>query len=127
MGIQAIPIIGDLINMGSTWIQGKNERLKIKEQAKAKAAQSKVEHKEAWELAALTGAGWRDDYLTLLISIPLIACFVPGGAQWVVDGFNSLHKTPDWYPSLLMVVFGATFGRKELPKVLKNFKEAIKS
>lgn len=126
MGWNAIPIVGDLIEMGSTWLKGKNERLRVKEEAKAKVLQSQVEHKEAWELTALQGAGWKDEYLTVLISIPLIACFIPGGAQWVVEGFDALQGTPDWYPSLLMVVFGATFGRKELPKVLKNFKEAMK-
>lgn len=127
MGLLAgIPIIGDLIDLGRTWIQGRNERAKIAQQAKADALKARLSAKQEWEIAALQGAGWKDEWLTILISIPLVACWIPQWQPWVVDGFTALQDTPEWFRYLVTVVFAATFGKKDLPKIVGALKYALK-
>ena len=39
---------------------------------------------------------WKDEFITLVVSVPAIICFIPG-ADWVVrDGFLALGQAPEW-------------------------------
>ena len=120
-------IIGGIIEMGSTWIDGKVERQKIKEVAKAESIKTQLDQKGSWELAQVDQGGWKDEWLTLLISIPLIASFVPGMEGWVSRGFEVLSETPEWYRHLVGVVFAAAFGVRELTLLGKRIKQIKKS
>lgn len=53
---------------------------------------------------------WKDEYLMLLFSIPLILAFIPATAGYVEQGFAVLAKTPDWYMWLVVGIVSATFG-----------------
>ena len=53
---------------------------------------------------------WKDEYLMLLFSIPLILAFIPEYQIYVVNGFKTLEKTPDWYMWLVVGIVSATFG-----------------
>jgi hypothetical protein len=63
-----------------------------------------------WELKAWEHSGWKDEYWTIIISIPLVMCFVPTAAPVVLDGFNALSKTPVWYQTVVGIVICAAFG-----------------
>jgi hypothetical protein len=63
-----------------------------------------------WEIEQIRSAGWKDEYVLLVLSIPLVGCFVPGLAHYVEDGFKALSYTPTWYQFLLPLIFGAVFG-----------------
>ena len=39
---------------------------------------------------------WKDEYLTLLFSVPLILAFFPQTQEAVLKGFETLSKTPEW-------------------------------
>ena len=99
-----------------------------KQVLEAKALQQKMEYEEAvhtrkielikaglhadatWEIEQIRASGWKDEYVLIILSIPLIMCFIPGLDSFVAAGFASLQNTPSWYQFLVPVIFGACFG-----------------
>lgn len=65
-----------------------------------------------WELemAKQAASSWKDEYTLIVVSIPAILCFVPGGASYVASGFEALDKTPTWYQITFISIFLATYG-----------------
>lgn len=63
-----------------------------------------------WELEQIKNSGWKDEWVLLLLSIPLIGCFIPKVQAYILQGFAVLDKTPDWYMWLVMMIFAATYG-----------------
>ena len=78
--------------------------------AKAEAQAKKQEHTASWEMASLRNSGWKDEFVLLLISIPVPLSFVPGLAPYVHEGFRVLGDTPYWYMALILSVYLAIYG-----------------
>ena len=57
---------------------------------------------------------WKDEYLTLLFSVPLILAFLPQTQEAVLKGFETLSKTPDWYMMLVTGIVAGVFGLRWL-------------
>jgi len=65
-------------------------------------------------------SGWKDEYWTIVLSIPLIMCFIPGLGTYVSDGFTVLTTTPQWYQIALGIVIGAPFGVRTIGSAVKK-------
>jgi len=80
-----LKIIGKL---ASTYLKGR-----------IKKSEARAEHSASWDEIAQTNSStsWKDEYLTLLISIPLIMCFIPSLVPYVREGFAVLDTMPKWY------------------------------
>jgi len=63
-----------------------------------------------WELESIRNSGWKDEWVLILLSIPLIFVFIPWTQPTVLEGFAALETTPDWYRWLIMIIFTAIFG-----------------
>ncbi len=65
-----------------------------------------------WELemAKQAASSWKDEYVLLLVSIPAILSFVPGGAIYVEKGFEAISRMPSWYQITFVSVLLATYG-----------------
>lgn len=72
-----------------------------------------------WDVAAQknSSGSWKDEYLTILFSIPLLLCFLPFTVEYVERGFKALAMTPDWYKYTLGVIVSASFGIKGATKM----------
>ncbi len=72
-----------------------------------------------WDVAAQknSSGSWKDEYLTILFSIPLLLCFLPFTVEYVERGFEALAMTPDWYKYTLGVIVSASFGIKGATKM----------
>jgi len=57
---------------------------------------------------------WKDEYLTILFSIPLILAFFPSTQDAILKGFETLDKTPDWYMLLVSGIVAGVFGLRWL-------------
>lgn len=68
----------------------------------------------AWENLSIDRSGWKDEYFTIILSLPAILCFVPGMVEYVVAGFNALRGCPDWYQWMLGIAVGSAFGYKKI-------------
>lgn len=73
----------------------------------------------AWEVTSLDRSGWKDEYWTVVLSIPMIMCFVPGLVYYVEQGFAALQKTPAWYQYAIGIAIGSAFGIKTFANFMK--------
>ena len=73
----------------------------------------------AWEVTSLDQSGWKDEYWTIVLSIPMIMCFIPGLVEYVVQGFDALQKTPEWYRYAIGIAISSAFGVKTFANFMK--------
>ena|SRR6056300_421581 len=118
-------LIGPLSDLASTWLSGKVEEKKAQSATKVAMAQAEavVMQKKAtgeidWDLEMAKGSqsSWKDEWLTILFSIPLILAFVPGMEEVVANGFARLNEMPEWYQYSLGVIVAASFGVRSATK-----------
>jgi len=82
----------------------------VKHKTKLEMAMRGQEMDNTWELEQIRNSGWKDEFVLLLLSIPLILCFHPETVMYVELGFAALDKTPQWYQWLILAVFAAIYG-----------------
>jgi len=106
-------VLGLIGELGKTFLDGKISKSK----AKAKA-------NENWDVAAQSSSNtsWKDEWLTILFSIPLIMCFIPPMVPYVREGFNALESMPSWYQYMLSVIVAASFGVKSVIGIMNKKK-----
>ena len=118
-------LIGPITDLAGTWLNGKVEEKKAQAQTKVAKAQAEaiVMQKKAtgeidWDLEMAKGSqsSWKDEWLTILFSIPLILAFVPGMEEVVANGFARLNEMPEWYQYSLGVIVAASFGVRSATK-----------
>jgi hypothetical protein len=118
-------LIGPVAELAGTWMAGKVEEKKA--QAKTKVAKAEAEaivmQKKAtgeidWDLEMAKGSqsSWKDEWLTILFSIPLVLAFIPGMEDIVANGFEQLNAMPEWYQYSLGVIVAASFGVRSATK-----------
>lgn len=80
------------------------------EQAWAEWRVKNIDSDAAWEQASIANSGWKDEFVLLVLSIPLVLVFVPVTAPSVLRGFEVLESTPEWYRWLAVMIYAATYG-----------------
>jgi len=75
---------------------------------------TKQEGDIAWENTSIDKSGWKDEYFTIILSIPAIMCFVPGMVEYVRAGFDALSAMPGYYQWMLSIAVGSAFGYKKI-------------
>ena len=98
MWMTGLKLVGKL---AKTYLEGKI--------AKGKA---KADNAATWEEQAMknSATSWKDEYLTIIFTIPLIACFIPFLVPYVKEGFIVLEEMPRWYQMTISVIVAASFG-----------------
>ena len=118
-------LIGPIADLAGTWMSGKVEEKKAqsatkvaKAQAEAVVMQKKATGEIDWDLEMAKGSqsSWKDEWLTILFSIPLILAFTPGMEDIVRNGFQQLEQMPEWYQYSLGVIVAASFGVRSATK-----------
>ena len=122
--IQAL--IGPIADLAGTWLNGKVEKQKAKTEvaiatAKAEAVvmQKKATGEIDWylKMADASASSWKDEWLTIIFSVPLVLSFCGDwGRQVVSDGFEALATMPEWYQYTLGVIVAASFGVRSATK-----------
>ncbi len=64
----------------------------------------------SWEIEQIRASGWKDEWVLIILSIPLVLCFIPTLDTYVAAGFMALERTPTWYQFMVPMIFGACFG-----------------
>lgn len=119
-------LIGPIADLAGTWLNGKVEKQKAKTEvaiatAKAEAVvmQKKATGEIDWDLkmADASASSWKDEWLTIIFSVPLVLSFCGDwGRQVVSDGFEALATMPEWYQYTLGVIVAASFGVRSATK-----------
>ena len=123
MGI--FSFLGALVSPITSLVSGWQERKKVKlegelaiQKAKTEATCQKLrtvtEGDIAWENTQINQGGWKDEYWTIILSVPCVLCFVPGMVEYVAEGFKALDTTPEWYRWMVGVSVSASFGYRKL-------------
>lgn len=112
----AIGLIGDL---AGNWL----ERKKSESEEKLKVARAKAVAEINWdiEMARASASSWKDEWWTVILSVPLILCFFPDTAPYIKDGFETLKASvPDWYIAAVGAAIAAAFGYRGFSKVMNK-------
>jgi len=118
-------LIGPISQLAGTWLEGKVEKTKAEtgaKVAKAKAEATIMEKKATgeidWDLEAIKGSqsSWKDEWLVILFSVPLVLAFIPGMEGVVSNGFAQLEAMPEWYQYSVGVIVAASFGVRSATK-----------
>ena len=122
--IQAL--IGPITSLAGTWLNGKVEtkaaetKAKVaKAEAEAQIMLSRATSEADWEKIMAQGSqsSWKDEWLTILFSIPLVLVFAGDwGREIVANGFTALETMPQWYQYTLGVIVAASFGVRSATK-----------
>jgi len=57
---------------------------------------------------------WKDEYLTILLSLPIIGSFFPVVQDYVATGWTYVSQAPLWYQASFIGVIAASFGLRWL-------------
>lgn len=107
----ALGIIGELIGEGVGFFR---DRQKLKHETKSQ----QIANRADWETRALETAGWKDEFWTVVLGLPLIVIFIGTlfGMDDIVARMNAalqaLQETPIWYQSAIGIAIGSAFGVK---------------
>ena len=107
-----LEIITAIAALGKTYLDGRAVKIKARAEAEAEVMRLAAKSSADWEqiMAGNSGTSWKDEWLTILFSIPLIMAFFPSGVDFVIAGFAALDNTPSWYQYTLSVIVAASFG-----------------
>ena len=127
-------LIGSVVNLGSTWLTGRNERQKSKiEMDKAEAEniarllRDKESNNSAWEIATLRD---KDKLLRrtsfVMFAAPLVlAMFDPNAVK---EYFNTaIHAMPDWWIQSFMGITGSIWGLSSLKNIVPSLLDSFRS
>jgi hypothetical protein len=117
--------LGALVAPVTEAVKGYQERRRVSLEGEVKLAQAKVEAQIAymkdkqaadiaWENLSIGNSGWKDEWFTIILSIPAILCFIPEADVYVKKGFEALAVCPDWYNWMLGIAVGSAFGVKKI-------------
>jgi hypothetical protein len=116
--------------------RGELEIKRARTDAQIKRVQDGDEHAAAMDLESAGQRGWKDEYLLILTTLPMVLLFVAplfelaiaqsyqaGDLQAAVNaGFQSLKSTPEYYWWGLAAVYIDTFGfRRMLRQVVEGW------
>lgn len=121
-------LISPLPNLAVTYLNGRVDKAKAETEAKVatatakatimkKGAAGEMEWNQTWAEGAQSN--WKDEWLTILVSIPLILALT-GYEDVVMRGFNALEAMTDYYKTAVGVVFAASFGIQSVTKMFKK-------
>lgn len=116
-----IPIIGEL---AGGWLKGRAESQAAKHKvkmAKAEAEAELMKHEAGWEriMAEASKDSWKDEAWTLTFIAIVIASFLPHTQPYVVQGFDALSQTPEWFRWAMYASIAASFGIRGISKFRK--------
>jgi len=113
-------VAGPVVSMFTGWQERKKVKLesdiaiaKATTEAKIEKVRTQQAGDIAWENTSINNSGWKDEYFTVVLSIPAILCFIPGMADYVKQGFDALKFTPDWYQYAFGIAVASSFGYKK--------------
>ena len=94
-------------------------------QAKEATKIKKIEREADWETiqAKASESSWKDEWFTIIFSIPVILAFIPYFQPYVKDGFIFIATMSDWYTRILEVMVYASFGLRAPAVAIKAYKK----
>ena len=130
-------ILGAVSELAKTGIQSitgivkRHQELKAaKTENEARLLRSDQSHNQAWEMRALTNAGWKDEALFILImAMWVYSAIDPEGAKVIFTNWK--ESIPEWYQQITMWLVASVIGVKKIadygPALVAGLKSAFKN
>ena len=119
-------LIGPIANLASTFMEGRQQKSAAKAELQLTNTKAEIELLNRkmtgdidWdvEMAKASVPSWKDEWLTLLFSIPLVLAFCgEWGREIVFEGFKALEQMPQFYQYTLGVIVSASFATRSAAK-----------
>jgi len=121
-------ILGPLIEIGREWLSHRSKLKEVKRQSEIRIAEKKTEatikriengdtHAATMDQLSVGERGWKDDYLLIIATIPLLMAFSPALLPLAIAGFAALDELPEWYMWVVLGLFIDTFGFRRMIRV----------
>ena len=127
-----LPILGSLINLGGTYLQGKQDEAKAKAEANIVGIQAEADIKKAKALSATKlaesgqaqnydldrmameqmGKSWKDELILIIFLAPMVMAFIPGMDGYALAGFEVIAKMPEWYQYIIIGMVVVIYGMR---------------
>jgi len=141
-----LPLIGSLVEIGGTWLKGKQDETKAKAEARLVEITAEADIKKAKAIAAITaaesgqkqdfdldriameqmGKSWKDELVLIIFLAPMIMAFIPGMDKYSLAGFEVIQKMPEWYQYIIIGMVVVIYGMRGMVKQLISNKLNIK-
>lgn len=115
------PLLGGVIDYFRDRAKLKAEQRKNRIEAERAIGEARLENirqgrinEAEWNLVSIRNNGWKDEWLTVILSIPLVGVFFPGLVDYMMAGFVALEQTPEWYRYSVGVMIASAFGYQKL-------------
>jgi len=123
-------LLGQGISSVTDIIKRRQDLKNAKAENEARLLRDEQSHNHAWEMNALTNAGWKDEALFLLImAMWVYSAIDPDGAKVVFDNWK--ESIPEWYQKITMWLVASILGVKKigdyLPGAIAGIRSALKN
>lgn len=98
-------------------IEGRTRVLVAQAEAEVARLNKSIDAEISWDAASVQQMqhSWKDEYLTLMLSAPMILAFLgEWGRTAVAEGFAAVQGAPDWYKVAFLTTIAASFGIRAL-------------
>lgn len=121
-----VNILGAVLGFLSSPLTAYIKKTERKQELESAITEKRIElvstaqnHKALWEIEAVKSGNnsWKDEYVTILFSLPAILCFIE--PTTVEQGFIALDRSPDWYQYSFLTVMLAAVGVKMTSSLFK--------
>ena len=119
-----------VVKSGTGIIKRRQDLKTAKTENEARLLRDEQSHNQAWEMRALTNAGWKDEALFILImAMWVYSAIDPEGAKVVFENWK--EAIPEWYRKITMWLVASIIGVKKigdyLPGVIVGIKSAMRN
>jgi len=141
-----LPLLGSLVEIGGTWLKGKQEETKARSEAKLVEISADAEIKKAKAVAALNaaqsgqqqdfdldriameqmGKSWKDELVLVIFLAPMVMAFIPGMDKYSLAGFEVIQRMPEWYQYTIIGMVVVIYGMRGMVKQIISNKLSIK-
>ena len=106
--------LAPLVSIGQQWLSNKAAEKQAIHERKINAIKNEAD----WDTQQATNAAtsWKDEWFTIVLSIPMICAFIPDLVPYIERGFVVLNEMPDYYKYFLGAAIASSFGVKALTK-----------
>lgn len=118
--LAGIPVLGQVIGLADTWLEGRNVRTKASAKADAAVRIHAAKNAGEWERLQVRSSdkSWKDEAWTVCFIGIIAAAFIPSCQPHVAQGMEFLEKTPEWFRYAVGLSIAASFANKGMDKWL---------
>ena len=141
-----IPILSSLLDLGGTYLKGKQEEAKAKAEATIVGIQAEADIKKAKAISATKRAeagqeqnydldrmameqmnkSWKDELILVIFLAPMVLAFIPGMDKYALAGFEVIQKMPEWYQYIIIGMVVVIYGMRGMLEKIIDKKVGLK-